>query len=92
MFGAHGKAKFGTCANFVSQISIDNGTIASYGLEKMILPVKNCRNIGKKDMKLNDFIGDIQIDSETYDVKINGKLIESNYVNSVPMAKKYFMF
>ena len=43
-------------------------------------------------MKLNDFIGDIQIDSETYDVKINGKLIESNYVNSVPMAKKYFMF
>ena len=43
-------------------------------------------------MKLNDFIGDIQIDSETYDVRINGELIESNYVNSVPMAKKYFMF
>ena len=43
-------------------------------------------------MKLNDFIGDIQIDSETYDVKINGKLIESNYVNSVPMAKNILCF
>ena len=43
-------------------------------------------------MKLNDFIGDIQVDPETYDVTVNGEVIESNYVETVPMAKKYFMF
>ena len=54
MFGSHGRAKFGTCATFVSQASIENGSIAEYKLEKMILPVKNCRNISKADLIHND--------------------------------------
>lgn len=91
MFGSLGKAVAKTSAIFTSKVASE--TLASnLGINKEVIAVKNTRNIGKKDMKLNDFIGDIQIDSETYDVKINGKLIESNYVNSVPMAKKYFMF
>ena len=91
MFGSLGKAAAKTSAIFTSKVASE--TLASnLGINKEVIAVKNTRNIGKKDMKLNDFIGDIQIDSETYDVKINGKLIESNYVNSVPMAKKYFMF
>lgn len=91
MFGSLGKASAKTSAIFTSKVASE--TLASnLGINKEVIAVKNTRNIGKKDMKLNDFIGDIQIDSETYDVKINGKLIESNYVNSVPMAKKYFMF
>ena len=43
-------------------------------------------------MRLTDFIGEIKVDPETYDVTVNGELIESNYVSVVPMAKKYFMF
>ena len=30
------------------------GKIDSYGLKKKAAPVKNCRKITKKDMKLND--------------------------------------
>jgi len=56
------------------------------------LPVKNTRNIGKKDMKLNDFIGEIKVDPETYDVLVDGELIESEYVSTVPMARRYFLF
>src|SRR5476651_153161 len=43
MFGAYGKALFKTCATFVSQVSLDKNIVQSYGLEKMLLPVKNCR-------------------------------------------------
>ena len=43
-----------TSVAFVSQASIDNGAVASYGLRKRVEPVKNCRAIGKKDMKFND--------------------------------------
>jgi urease subunit alpha len=43
-------------------------------------------------MKHNDFIGDITVDPETYDVKVDGELIESNYMSELPMAKKYFLF
>src|SRR5215204_4053202 len=50
MFGAYGKALYKTCITFVSQASLDNGAIENYGLEKMIMAVKNCRNISKKDL------------------------------------------
>ncbi|MDN5068041.1 urease subunit alpha [Aliarcobacter butzleri] len=91
MFGSFGKASSATSAIFTSKVA--SFTLKDkLGISKNVLPVKNTRNIGKADMKLNDFIGDIEINSETYDVKINGELIESNYVEKVPMARRYFMF
>jgi len=91
MFGSLGKASAKTSAIFTSKVA--SATLKEkLGIEKSVLAVKNTRDIGKKDMKLNDFIGDIQVNPETYDVTVNGELIESDYVSVVPMAKKYFMF
>jgi urease subunit alpha len=92
MFGAHGKAKFGTCANFVSQASIDNGTIASYGLEKMILPVKNCRNIGKKDLIHNDKTPLIEVNPENYKVTVDGEYITCEPAEKLPLTQLYYLF
>jgi urease subunit alpha len=77
---------------FVSHLAIDKGLEEKLDTKKVMLPVKNTRNIGKKDMKLNDFIGDIQVDPETYDVTVNGEIITSSYQEELPMAKKYFLF
>ena len=51
---------------FVSQVSIDSGTVQSYGLKKRIEAVKNCRNIGKKEMKFNDNMPKMTVDPESY--------------------------
>lgn len=91
MFGSLGRASSATSVIFTSKVASSN-LKDKLGISKNVLPVKNVRNIGKANMKLNDFIGDIEIDSETYDVKINGELIKSNYVEKVPMARRYFMF
>jgi len=88
MFGGLGKAASQISAIFISKTT-NKSQINS---DKALLEVKNTRTIGKKDMKLNDFIGEITVDPETYDVKVNGKLIESNYMNELPMAKRYFLF
>lgn len=45
------------------------GTIASYGLKKKPNAVRNCRNIGKKDMKLNHITPTITVDPESYRVR-----------------------
>ena len=91
MFGSEGKASAKISAIFTSKVA--SGDLKEkLGIDKKVLAVKNTRNIGKKDMKLNDFIGDIVVDPETYDVLVDGELIESDYVTTVPMAKKYFMF
>lgn len=40
--------------------------LKSYGLRKRIEPVRNCRKIGKKDMKYNDSMPKMRVDPETY--------------------------
>lgn len=50
----------------MSKASVETGTVASYNLRKRIEVVKNCRTIGKKDMKYNDSIPKMKVDPETY--------------------------
>jgi urease alpha subunit len=51
---------------FASQASINLGIIETYGLKKRVEAVKNCRNIGKKDMKYNDVMPKMKVDPESY--------------------------
>lgn len=92
MFGANGKWMRKTCVTFVSKASIEAGIVQEYGLEKIILPVENCRNIGKKDMIHNNATPDIQIDPEKYEVTMDGELITCEPIDVVPLAQRYFLF
>jgi hypothetical protein len=51
---------------FVSQASVDLGIIESYKIRKRVEAVKNCRNIGKRDMKYNDVMPKMKVDPERY--------------------------
>lgn len=92
MFGAFGKAKYDTCATFVSKVSMENGVIESMGLQKKVLPVAGCRNISKKDMIHNNATPEIEVDAETYEVKVDGELITCEPLKVLPIAQRYFMF
>lgn len=92
MFGAYGKALHQTCYTFVSKASLDNGSIEQYGLQKMVAPVKNCRNISKKDLIHNNATPNIEVDPETYEVKVDGSLITCEPATELPMAQRYFLF
>ncbi|MFP5042324.1 urease subunit alpha [Parasediminibacterium sp. JCM 36343] len=92
MFGSYGKALFATCATFVSQVSLDKKIVQGYGLSKMVLPVKNCRNIGKKDLIHNDATPDIEVNPENYEVKVDGKVITCEPMAVLPLAQRYFLF
>jgi urease subunit alpha len=90
MFGAFGKALHNTCVSFVSQAAVD--VVKGYGLQKMVLPVKNCRNIGKKDMIHNNSMPDISVNPETYEVAVDGKVITCEPATVLPLAQRYFLF
>jgi len=92
MFGAAGKALFGTCATFVSKISLDKKIVQEYGLQKMVLPVKNCRTIGKKDMVNNTATPHIEVNPENYEVKVDGEHITCEPMKVLPLAQRYFLF
>jgi urease subunit alpha len=92
MFGAYGKAVHKTCATFVSKLSLEKNVIAQYELQKMILPVKNCRNISKKDLIHNDATPSIEVNPENYEVKVDDEVITCEPMKVLPLAQRYFLF
>jgi urease subunit alpha len=92
MFGAAGKALFNTCATFVSKVSLEKNIVQQYGLQKMVLPVKNCRNIGKKDLIHNNATPQIEVNPENYEVKVDGVHITCEPMKELPLAQRYFLF
>lgn len=92
MFGASGRALFNTCATFVSKISLEKNIVQQYGLQKMVLPVKNCRNIGKKDLIHNDATPQIDVNPENYEVKVDGQPVTCEPMKELPLTQRYFLF
>ena len=92
MFGAIGLAKYSTSVTFTSKLAIKKGLAKKLGLKKKLLPVKNCRNIGKKDMVFNNLTPSIEIDPETYIVKVNGKVATTEPARKLALARLYNLF
>ncbi|MGM8365745.1 urease subunit alpha [Virgibacillus sp. W0181] len=92
MFAAMGKGLKNSSITFVSQYAYDNDIKGRLGLQKMVLPVHNIRNLTKKNMKLNDATPDIDVDPQTYEVKIDGEVISCDPVDVVPIGQRYFLF
>lgn len=91
MFGAIGRAVKKTSFTFMSKRSIELGIPHKLGLEKTILPVKNCRTIGKKDMLWNDKTPQITVDPETYEVRVNGEIATVDPAKELSLAQRYFI-
>jgi len=92
MFGAYGRAVENSAVVFVSEAAYANGIGDRLGLAKSTLPVKNTRNIGKKDLKLNDATPEVEVNPETYEVRADGELLTCQPATELPMAQRYFLF
>src|SRR5262249_10103904 len=72
MFGAFGAALPETCITFVSRAAYDNGIAAKLGLRRQVLPIGGTRTLTKRDMVRNATLGKIEVDPETFAVKVDG--------------------
>jgi len=92
MFGSFGGAVGATSLAFVSRACADAGVAARYGLTKQIEPVRRCRGLGKRDMRLNDALPKIEVDPESYEVRADGVLLTCAPSAWLPLAQRYFLF
>ena len=77
----------------VSQYAYDHGIKEEIGLNKIVLPVKNTRNLTKRDMKLNDYAPKtIRIDPQTFDVFIDDELVTCEPIHTTSLSQRYFLF
>ncbi|MBI4784284.1 MAG: urease subunit alpha [Oscillatoriophycideae cyanobacterium NC_groundwater_1537_Pr4_S-0.65um_50_18] len=92
MFASYGGAMQATSLTFVSQAAIDQGITDRLKLSKPVVASVNNRQISKRDMKLNDAMPHIEVDSETYEVRADGLLLTCEPATLLPMAQRYFLF
>jgi len=92
MFGSFGKATQSTSVIFTSQLALDNGMQEKINCDKKLVAVKNCRSIGKKEMLYNDATPEIDVNPETYEVKVNGKITTTDPATKLSLGRLYHLF
>jgi urease subunit alpha len=91
MFGAFGGA-LKTSVTFVSQAALNNPAVAELGLQKPLVAVSGTRSVKKQDMIHNDWMPNIEVDPETYEVLADGMSLVCEPATILPMAQRYFLF
>jgi len=92
MFGDFGRASSAISIAFVSQSCVSDGAAEDYGLKKQLNAVRNCRGIGKKDMKFNGAMPEITVDPETYQVTADGEVLSCPPATELPLTQRFFLF
>lgn len=90
MFGAMGKTLQDTCLTFVSQAAFDDDIKEKAGLERQVIAVQNCRNISKHDLIRNNSTPKIDVNPETFAVKVDGVHATCQPIQTAVMNQKYF--
>jgi urease subunit alpha len=92
MFGALGMARAATCISFVSQAALEGNMLDGLGLNKTLVAVKNTRSLRKTDLIHNDYLPNMEVDPQTYEVRADGELLVCDPLDIVPLAQRYFLF
>ena len=92
MFGAYGVVPAQTSLAFVAPAAIDAMLTDRIGVKRILAPVADTRRVGKSDMPHNDALPRIEVDADTFEVRIDGEVVEPDPVTELPMAQRYFLF
>lgn len=92
MFGSFGGALSAGSLSFVSQAAEQAGVKERYGLKKTVAAVRGNRGISKRDMARNDYLPQMSIDPQTYEVRADGQLLSCEPATELPLAQRYFLF
>ncbi len=88
-WGSFGSAPAATSVGFVTQAAIDNGLAERLSLHKELLPVTGTRSLTKQDMVHNDACPDIDVDPDTFQVRVNGEIATCDPISEVPLGRLY---
>ncbi|MGB7237605.1 MAG: urease subunit alpha [Rhodococcus sp. (in: high G+C Gram-positive bacteria)] len=92
MFGASAKAAAATSVHFVAPQAIEDGLAGRLNCDRRLVAVGNVRSVGKAEMPLNDAQPRIEVDPDSFTVKIDGEVWAEQPATELPMAQRYFLF
>ncbi len=92
MFGAAPAAAAATSVHFVAPQALEDGLTDRLAVQRRLVAVKDVRAVGKDRMPHNDAQPRIQVDPDTFTVRIDGQVWPEQPAESLPMAQRYFLF
>jgi urease subunit alpha len=92
MFGAYGVVPAATSLAFVAPAALDALLADRIGVKRGFVPVADTRSRGKADLPLNDALPRIEVEPDTFTVRVDGDVVEPEPVAELPMAQRYFLF
>ncbi|WP_406815603.1 urease subunit alpha [Mycobacterium sp. M23085] len=92
MFGAAPAAAAATSVHFVAPQAIEAGLADKLAVNRRLVPVGSTTGRGKSALPLNDALPDIQVDPDTFTVRIDGEVWQEQPASELPMAQRYFLF
>ncbi|MFF9168325.1 MULTISPECIES: urease subunit alpha [unclassified Streptomyces] len=92
MYGAIGRAPASNSVNFIAPLALEDGLPERLGLGKRFTAIESTRAVTKADMRQNDARPRVEIDPDSFAVRVDGELVESTPAAELPMAQRYFLF
>ena len=92
MFGSFGAAPSATSLGFVAPAALDDGLAERLEVRRRLVPVSDVRSLTKSDMPENSALPRIEVDPDTFTVRIDGEIAEADPATELPMAQRYFLF
>lgn len=90
MYGCFGSAMPNSRLTFVSRAAFDLNVKEKYGLTSELYPVSHVRQLTKKDMVRNTATPFIEVDPETFEVRVDGYRAYVPPAKELPLAQLYW--
>jgi urease subunit alpha len=90
-WGAFGEARKALSACFVNHTALENDVAGKLDLAKTVLAAQNTRKLNKQHMLYNDACPKIEVDPQTFEVKVDGELASCEPAQSLPLAQRYML-
>jgi urease subunit alpha len=92
MFGAVPAVASASSVTWVAPIALEDGIEERLGLARRLVPVDDCRSVGKADLPENGATPRIEVDPDTFTVTVDGEVMEADPAVELPLAQRYFLF
>ncbi|MGF1647029.1 MAG: urease subunit alpha [Kineosporiaceae bacterium] len=92
MFGAAPAAAAATSVHFVAPAAVEDGLAERLDVRRRLVPVADVRARGKADLPENTAMPRIEVDPDTFTVRIDGEVWEEQPATELPMSQRYFLF
>lgn len=91
-FNAASRSAASTSVAFVAPAAIEDGLAGRLDINRPLVAVGNVRGRTKADLPENTATPKIEVDPDTYTVRIDGEVVDHPPATELPMAQRYFLF